>query len=210
MIPRTRSAPPARLPRTPEERATATEARILDAGERCIRRLGLQRFSMADVATQAGVSRGSVYRYFPDRDALTGAVLERTARRFVASSEAAVRRRRTLASQVGEAAVFIRAHLRDEVLSLYLPGESETLLATLLAAKIEGLLAGWIEFWRPFLADARRRGEIRGDLDDSEAAEWIVRMMLSFAVMPSAVVDLDDADAVRDYVSRYVVRGLAA
>ncbi|HZR80963.1 MAG TPA: TetR/AcrR family transcriptional regulator [Candidatus Binatia bacterium] len=186
-----------------------TAARILEAGERCVRRLGLQRVSIADVAAQAGVSRGSVYRYFPDRDSLVEAVLERSARRFVQSSEAGVARRRTLAAQVAEAAAFIRRHLRDEVLTLELPGESETLLATLLSSKVRGLLESWIEFWQPFLADAEARGEVRKGLDGREAAEWIVRLMMSFAVMPSAAVDLDDPEAVRAYVARYVVRGLA-
>ena len=46
-------------------------------------------------------------------------------------------------------------------------------------------------------------------VDRRAAAEWIVRIMLSFAVMPSAVVDLDDHEAVRAYVARYIVRGFA-
>lgn len=194
----------------PEDLAQPTARKILAAGERCMRRLGLQRFSMADVAAQAGVSRGSVYRYFPDRDALTQAILAEAAQRFVRSSAEVVAKRRTLAAQVAEAAAFIRQHLHDEVVSLYLPGENESLLATVLSARIEGLLEGWIEFWQPYLADAERRGEVRRGLDRREAAEWIVRMMLSFAVMPSAVMDLDDPDQVRAFVARYVVRGLAA
>src|SRR5690349_930641 len=95
-----------------------TRERILDAGEQAMRRYGFRRASMNDVAAIALVSRGSVYRYYPDRDALVTAVLERLAQRFVASSEASVRRRRTLAAQVAEAAVFIRTHLDDAVLTL--------------------------------------------------------------------------------------------
>jgi hypothetical protein len=33
--------------------------------------------------------------------------------------------------------------------------------------------------------------------------------MLSFAVVPSVVVDLDDADAVRAFVRNHLVRGFA-
>src|SRR5437588_3389699 len=87
--------------------ATGTEERILDAAEQCLRHLGLRRLSMGDVASQAGLSRGSVYRYFPDRPALVDAVLERAAQRFVGASTVTVDRRRTLAGQVGEAAVFL-------------------------------------------------------------------------------------------------------
>src|SRR4051812_36187576 len=91
--------------------ATDTRARIPDAGEEAVRRFGLRRVSMAEVAELARVSRGSVYRYFPDRGTLVAAVLRRTAERFVESSAASIRRRRTLAAQVGEAAVFIREHI---------------------------------------------------------------------------------------------------
>jgi len=185
---------------------SSTPDRILDAAERCLRRLGLQRASMGDVAAAAGMSRGSVYFHFPDREALVRAVLARAAERFVRSSESAVRARRTLATQVAEAAVFIRQHMRDGDA----PGDqSDTLLATLLTANLEGTVASWVDFWQPFLAEATLRGEIRRDLDQREAAEWIVRIMLSLAVMPSAVVDLDDVRAVRGFVGRYIVQGLA-
>jgi AcrR family transcriptional regulator len=190
---------------TAELETTATRERILDAAERCLRQLGLRRVSMGDVAIQAGVSRGSVYRYFPDRSSLLDAVLERTAERFVTGSTATVDRRRTLAGQVGEAAVFILQHREDDNL---LTGE-ESLLATLLSVQVHGLLERWVEFWLPRLADAAARGEVRTDLDHRQAAEWIVRLMLSFAVMPSVTVDLDDADAVRTFVRNHLVHGLA-
>jgi AcrR family transcriptional regulator len=188
----------------------STEERILDAAETCMSRLGLRRVSMTDVAVQAGVSRGSVYFHFGDRSTLVDAVLTRMATRFVASSESAVRSRRTLAGQVGEAAVFIRQHLGDELLTLRLPAEGESLLATLLSLQIDRLLTQWIEFWLPFLDEAERRGEIRTGLDHRRAAEWIVRIMLSFAVMPSVTFDIDDADAVRSFVHDHLIVGLAA
>ncbi|HEY8515574.1 MAG TPA: helix-turn-helix domain-containing protein [Candidatus Binatia bacterium] len=187
----------------------ATAERILDATERCMRRLGMARFSMADVAAAAGLSRGAVYFHFPDRDALVRAALARAAERFVRDSEQAVRARRTLAAQVAEAAVYIRRRLRDEPQASGVAGESDTLLATLLTAHLEGVVASWVDFWQPYLAAAAARGEIRRGIDRREAAEWIVRIMLSLVVMPSAVVDLDDLEAVRGYVSRYIVQGLA-
>jgi AcrR family transcriptional regulator len=189
---------------------SSTEERILDAAETCMSQLGLRRVSMSDVAGQAGVSRGSVYFHFRDRATLVDAVLARLATRFVASSAPAVRSRRTLAGQVGEAAVFIRRHLGDELLTLRLPAEGDSLLATLLSAQVDRLLAQWIEFWLPFLDDAERRGEIRSGLDHRRAGEWIVRIMLSFAVMPSVTFDIDDPDAVRSFVHDHLIVGLAA
>lgn len=182
----------------------ATRARLLDAAERCVHRYGLRRVSMADVATEAGLSRGSVYNWFDDRQALVDAVLERAAERFVASSETAVDRRRTLVGQVAEAAVFITGHLEDEALTLRLPGEQESIFATLLTARAITLVERWVDFWLPRLDAAEHRGELRAGLDHRRAAEWIVRLMLSFAVMPSATVDLTDADEVRAFVKDHL------
>lgn len=163
---------------------------------------------MSDVAAASGVSRGSVYRYFADRESLVDTVLERAADEFVAASEPAVRRRRSLATQVGEAAVFICTHQRDAELTLALPND-ETLLAVMLTSRAERLVARWVEFWQPFIAEAKARGEVRADLDPHRAGEWIVRIMFSFSLMPSVVVDLHDPGAVRDFVHDHIVRGLA-
>jgi len=42
--------------------------RLLDAAGRCIVRRGNAQIRMAEVADEAGVSRSTVYRYFPGRD----------------------------------------------------------------------------------------------------------------------------------------------
>lgn len=172
-------------------------------------RLGLHRFSMMDVARQAGVSRASVYLYFGDRPTLVDAVLTRLATRFVASSEPLVRRGRTLADQVAEAAVFIRQHVGDQLLTLDLPGDQENLLATLMTVRMERMVEEWVTFWNPLLQEAEDRGEIRA-LDQRQAGEWVVRLLLSFAVMPAVTFDGDDPAAVRRFIRHHVVRGLAA
>jgi AcrR family transcriptional regulator len=188
----------------------AMPERILTAAELCMARLGVSRLSMTDVAAQAGVSRGAVYLHFADRRALVDAVLVRVAHRFVASSADSVRRRRTLTGQVAEAAVFIRQHLGDRVLTLRLPADEETLFATLLTTRMEGLVEEWIVFWLPYLAEAEIRGELRPGLEHRQAAEWIVRMMLSFATMPAVSFDADRPEHVRAFVRSFIVNGLGS
>ena len=52
--------------------------RILDAAGRCIVRRGNTQFRMGEVSDEAGVSRSTVYRYFPGRDdVLLGLMLTR-------------------------------------------------------------------------------------------------------------------------------------
>jgi AcrR family transcriptional regulator len=186
-----------------------TEERILAAAEQCLTRLGIRRTSMTDVAVQAGVSRGAVYFHFSDKAELVDAVMARVAGQFVASSEDAVRSRPTLAEQVAEAAVFIRRSAGERVPMRQLPADGEKLLATLLTASSGHLTDEWVDFWLPFLDDAECRGEIRSGIDHREAGEWIVRLLMSFAVMPAVTFDADDLESVRGFVRTYAVAGFA-
>ena len=43
-----------------------TRERIMRGAVRCVERSGVSGFSVEEVASEAGVSRTSVYRYFPD------------------------------------------------------------------------------------------------------------------------------------------------
>ncbi len=189
------------------ELPAATAERILRAAETCVRRWGIRHLSMTDVATEAGVSRGSVYRYFADRESLVQAVLERVAEAHVLEAEPAVRRRRSLAGKVAEAAVFVR-HLAEDERRLGLhehPGEPEQ--ATLQLAASPAMFARWVDFWVPFLEDARAEGEVRADLDLQQASEWIMRILISLVTVPSATVDLDDPVQLRQFIEGHLVRG---
>jgi AcrR family transcriptional regulator len=53
------------------------QSRILDAAERCFVRSGFHRTTMQDVAAEAGMSPGNLYRYFPSKDAIVIALAER-------------------------------------------------------------------------------------------------------------------------------------
>ncbi|HEX4244771.1 MAG TPA: TetR/AcrR family transcriptional regulator [Acidimicrobiales bacterium] len=186
-----------------------TEERILVAAEQCVTRLGIRRTSMTDVAAQAGVSRGAVYFHFSDKASLIDAVMARVAGHYVASSEAAVRARSSLADQVAEAAVFIRLSAGERILIRPLPADDEQLLATLMTANSRHLTSEWVDFWLPYLDDAEARGEIRPGLDHREVGEWIVRLLMSFAVMPAVTFDADDPESVRSFVRTYAVAGFA-
>jgi TetR/AcrR family transcriptional regulator, repressor for uid operon len=52
-------------------------SRILDAAERCFVQGGFHRTTMQDVAAEAGMSPGNLYRYFPSKDAIVIGLTER-------------------------------------------------------------------------------------------------------------------------------------
>lgn len=67
------------------DRTTVARERILDAAARCFARRGVSGTTVGDVATEAGCSRPTIYRYFEDRDALRAAFVEREAGRIGAA-----------------------------------------------------------------------------------------------------------------------------
>ncbi len=66
-----------------EDRAT----RILDEVERLAQDHGTRDIVMADVARDLGMSTKTLYREFPSKDALVGAIVDRWSARLVAAED---------------------------------------------------------------------------------------------------------------------------
>ncbi|HEY0225866.1 MAG TPA: helix-turn-helix domain-containing protein [Mycobacterium sp.] len=84
------------MPKVTEEQWKAQEQRYLDAARRCFSRIGVAPASMEQIRTEAGVSAGAMYRYFPSKDALVHAAIE-TSLIEVADLMAEVGKRRDIA-----------------------------------------------------------------------------------------------------------------
>jgi AcrR family transcriptional regulator len=76
--------------KTPQQkRARATCDAILEAAARIIASQGLAAFNTNAVAERAGVSIGSLYQYFPNKDALMAALIKRQQEAQLVTLEAA-------------------------------------------------------------------------------------------------------------------------
>ncbi len=64
--------------------------RILDAAGRLVLSMGARKLSLSDVATLAGVSRPTIYRYFVSKEELIDSLGARVRRRFDAAMERAM------------------------------------------------------------------------------------------------------------------------
>jgi AcrR family transcriptional regulator len=60
-----------------DEAHTERRTRILDAAESCFVRSGFHCTTMQDVAAEAKMSPGNLYRYFPSKDAMAAGLAER-------------------------------------------------------------------------------------------------------------------------------------
>ena len=120
---------------------------------------------------------------------------------------AEVEKESTLANQVAAAAVVVCAH-RQHSDSVAPRGINESVLVLLLRNIGDDLMKRSIELWKPRVRAAQQRGEVGSGVDPGRASEWIVRMLLSFELLPPIGVNLDSPRAVRRFVAEHIVAGL--
>lgn len=73
-----------------QARSMATVAAIVEAAARILEQHGHTGFSTNAVAELAGVSIGSLYQYFPSKEALLGTLMARETDRLIVEAEAAL------------------------------------------------------------------------------------------------------------------------
>ncbi len=109
---------PRKLPT--QERARATVATLLTATERLLSRKGYEALTTNAIAAEAGVSIGSVYQYFPTKEAIVAAVVDRfCARRIddLTRSMATISPTATLREVIrGVVSATVAAHLENPAL----------------------------------------------------------------------------------------------
>ena len=185
--------------------AVDTEQHILDAAARCVRRYGLRRTTMEEVARLAGVSRGTVHRYFRDKDTLLREVFSRADSQVVREITAAMDAQPTLLEQIVALALRIRAYEEEALLELR--DTEPEVVAVMLTSGAGPMLGRWVDVLGPYLEAAVARGEVRADLDVRRASEWTMRIVLSLQTTPSVTFDRTAPDDLRAFLADHLVTG---
>lgn len=181
---------------------------VIDAARRCMLRIGFEKTTMADVARLAGVSRGSIYNHFHDRDQLVGAVTELGNRLLMADLELAMAGDESLEHAIGRTAVVIerwRAASRQRRWGGLFEEPAAAVLLTSQSAELVHQIASIL---RPHIEAATASGDVRRDLNVDQAAEWLTRILLSLVSNPAASFDEDNEPSVIAFITSFCVRGL--
>ena len=183
--------------------------RLIDAAEVCMRAKGIRSTTVSEVAEVAGVSRGWLYRHFPDKLTLLGAAIVRLNDAYWSEAHAMLERFDGLDRQVAVGIVHGRTAYDDPgALLMKLRMEEPEEFAACAGAGVQGLVPDLADFWKRYLVAARDRGEIHPDTDIAEASEWVARVLISLATVPGDTLDPSDDAAVLTHVRRYVMPGL--
>ena len=146
--------------------------RILAAAERCIDRHGIRKTTMDDIASEVGLSRPSVYRYFADRDDLLIELITRHGRALLDRAHKSIARQGSLADQIIESLVYIADHARRDPLTRYLIDPDGTNLGRrMIASGTSQTLRS--ELWDPYLDAALANNDLSPGLPRSEIHLWL-------------------------------------
>ncbi|MGH9185296.1 MAG: TetR/AcrR family transcriptional regulator [Acidimicrobiales bacterium] len=184
---------------------SALETRIHLATLRCLARWGVSKTTLEDVAREAGCSRATIYRAVSGGKAtLLNDVVDREIARFLAEVDAAIAEETNLedllVAAVTTAARFIVDH---EAFQFLLAHEPDVVLPHLSFDRLGEAVQGAGAFFAPHLARCLPAGT-----DTSRAGEWVARLVATYSLLPSDVVDVRQDTHARHLVRTFVLPGL--
>lgn len=165
---------------------------ILDAAGRTFAEYGVQGATMVDVAQAAGCSRATLYRYFPNQEALQVAFVHRATLRIAETlaEERSAGAPSSLADRIMSGVTAVRA---DPLLAVWF--EPENMVVPIAVSQssevLRAMSSGLID---ELATDALSPTEVE------RRGEWLLRCIVSLLAMPGA-----DEAAERALVESFVV-----
>lgn len=183
---------------------SAAEERIIDGALRAIARWGVAKTTLDDVARDAGVSRATLYRVFPGgKDLLLAAVVRRELARFFDAltlrMAAATTLEGVLVAVMAEAIEQLHGH---DALRFLVRHEPELVVPHVSFSRLDRVLETAGELIAPHLRPWLSEGEAL------RAAEWVARIVLSYAVAPPPAPEASGHDHITRLVRAFVLPGL--
>ncbi len=157
------------MARISETTKVEVRGRLLTSAARLFADRGLAGTNIDDVALSAGFGKGTVYNYFPSKEALFAAVIEEGCRRAVERWVSVPRGASVRADLRALAAADVAVLVEDEGFTQVLVREALAFRSETYPLVVEHL-GPYLAAVEDVLADGRRRGEVRGDVPVSELA----------------------------------------
>ena len=173
---------------------------ILEAARQVFTQYGARRANVEDVARTAGVSRSTLYRAYPNKEALLEAVLLSEFDDFLTALD-------EVAADLPPRDAVVECFTRGMALTREIPllarlAETEPELITAAgAASHSTLVLGSAD---RVASTLRRSGATMPEEELHTVAELMLRLAWTYLLNPRGGLDVGDEQAVRDYAARYL------
>lgn len=181
--------------------ATSVESRVLDSAKACVERWGMAKVTIDDIATEAGVSRATLYRMFPGgKDVLFEALRVRELEDFFTRLASHLDHADTLEELLVRTVVSATHELRhDEHLAVMLASEPGETLTSLTVDGLPRIIRVATVFLVPLVDEYLPRR------DSARLVELLSRLVISYFLAPSDHVDLGDTESARSFINAFVL-----
>lgn len=171
---------------------------LLDAAVRRFVAVGITKTTMEDISREAGAGKATLYRHFPNKKAVVEGLVERENQRFDRELRGAAAAAESHAGSLEDAFVaaleFLRTH---PMLTKSLAEEPEVLLPYL-TLRSGPVARSTTALFHDIIEHGQRAG-VFGPMRADWAAETLFRLVMSFFILPTMMIDVDDPDEVRGY-----------
>ncbi|MGH7785506.1 MAG: TetR/AcrR family transcriptional regulator [Candidatus Binatia bacterium] len=179
------------------ELSARTRVRILDGAMLAIARHGLSKLGMSDVSESAGVSRGTLYRYFPTRDELLHHLAAHESLRFQERVGEALRAAPPGAERLRTALQYVARYIEEHPAIRRVLETEPAFVLRYLRAEFPALRATMGAFLAPLLAETRPVHD--GVATAEQLADWLTRMMIAAVLL----IDADPDGTARSLTAVY-------
>lgn len=161
---------------------------------------------MDDVASEVGLSRPSVYRYFADRDDLLVELITRHARALLDRARKSIARQNSLPDQIVETVLYTAEHARRDPLTRHIIDPDGTSLGRrMIASGTTEMMRA--EMWDPVLDAALANNELPPGLPRTDIHLWLGNVTLM--VMRGLEDGDGDVRRYRSILRRFVIPAFA-
>lgn len=183
-----------------------TRTRILEAAVACIERWGLAKTSLEDVASEAGVSRATLYRWFEGgRDQLITETVAWETARFMTRLAEAIAPEPDLEAKLVRGLMFGHQALAHHLLLQRILGSEPAAFLTEFHHTVPAL----DQLARAYIVEQLAHERLRPGVDVDWAAEYIARLFLSYLGSPGSW-DLADPVQVTRLVRLQLLGGVVS
>lgn len=182
--------------------SVSPETMMLDAAREEFERYGIRRTNMDDIARRAGISRSTLYRRFPNKDALVEMLVLHDTATFFAALDRVAANRDPRGAVVECFTRGVRLTQEMPLVARILESEPELILG--LTNRTDG--APIVQAATQVASTLRRSGATMSDEDLAAVSELLVRIAVSLMLNPQGQLDISDQDAVRQYADRFLAR----
>ena len=181
---------------------------ILRAAGRCFKRYGMSRTSMDDVAAAAGVSRQTVYNYVGNKTTLIAEIIVNEAQRINEQAYRSLDLSLPSAELIAAAELAVVERAERSPYADIFTGATVVKFTADAVAHSEHFAQVQRDYWHAVFAHVRDRGDLRADLDEDEAVNWLNSISFLLATGPTTFEG--DRETRRRYLLHYVVPAFLA